>query len=173
MGAGLLSAKRAALTVTAVAVMLAVMTAGAAQDSDVRDEALALSLGAVDAYESGDMEEAERLYRESLPLYEELGDDNGLAMTYHGLGLSYELRGEIGEARLWFLRSLELNELRGFVQNSVRNHISLGGLWVKEGAAVRACEHYAVARVRLEELGISGGVERVSGWMRDLGCPIN
>ncbi|MDA8010407.1 MAG: tetratricopeptide repeat protein, partial [Alphaproteobacteria bacterium] len=113
VGAGLLSAKRAALTVTAVAVMLAVMTAGAAQDSDVRDEALALSLGAVDAYESGDMEEAERLYRESLPLYEELGDDNGLAMTYHGLGLSYELRGEIGEARLWFLRSLELNELRG------------------------------------------------------------
>ncbi|MGR4000609.1 MAG: tetratricopeptide repeat protein [Alphaproteobacteria bacterium] len=137
-----------------------------------KEEALDLSLRAVDAYESGDLELAERLYRESIPLYELLEDDSSLAMTYHGIGLSYELRGDISGARSWFLRSLEINEERGFARNSARNYISLGGLWLKEGVQLRACGRWREALVRLEAEGISGGVTRVEGWLRDLNCPL-
>ncbi len=52
-------------------------------------------------------EEAIRLYRENLELFQQLGAEHQTALPLYGLGYMAHLRGEYDEARRYFLNSLE------------------------------------------------------------------
>lgn len=73
---------------------------------------ITLNLGVI-ANIQGQFDEARRHYQQSLGLFEGAGDDRGMALALHNLGMWHADRGEWDEADEAFRRALQLFESRG------------------------------------------------------------
>ena len=62
------------------------------------------------AQRRGDYGTAESLYRRSLEIFERIGDQAGMATSYHQLGMLAQLRGDYDAAEPLYRRSLEISE---------------------------------------------------------------
>ncbi|NDU77729.1 tetratricopeptide repeat protein, partial [Actinomadura sp. DSM 109109] len=62
------------------------------------------------AQERGKLDEAERWYRLSCEIKEQLRDRPGTAISYHQLGITAQERGKLDEAERWYRRSLAIRE---------------------------------------------------------------
>lgn len=62
------------------------------------------------AQSQGKIEEARRLYDESLEIEKQLGNQNGIAITLHQLGMIAEIEGDKVEAARLFREALTIFE---------------------------------------------------------------
>ena len=69
---------------------------------DEQNQAVCLHLLGMVAEERGQLEEAERWYRQSLAITERIGDESGQAQSLRQLGSVAERRGQLDEAERWY-----------------------------------------------------------------------
>ncbi len=96
---------------------------------------------------SGDWDEAERCYRESLKLEEQMNNPKGVAQTCNQLALVAVGAGRPADAERWYLRAIELGkelryyaELGKWLSNLADLYLSQGRLDEAESYARRAAE---------------------------------
>jgi tetratricopeptide (TPR) repeat protein len=88
-------------------------------------QARALRCFAGSSWLAGDYERSHRANEESLALFRSLGDDQGVAVLLHRIGISTMYVGELADARRLLSESLELHRRVGSVRGEVE---VLGGL---------------------------------------------
>jgi tetratricopeptide (TPR) repeat protein len=121
--------------------------------ADIRAHALR-SYGS-SAHISGHPDVAERLWEESLELFEQLGDERGRAVLLHRLGISAMHRGVLDRAR----------EL---IDESHRIHVRTGDLW---GQAQTVGTLGAIERDSGDEQRAFELIEQSAGLARGVGVP--
>jgi tetratricopeptide (TPR) repeat protein len=104
------------------------------------------------AQDRGDLEEAERLYHQSLAINERLGDQARMASSYHQLGRLAQDRGDLEEAERLYRQSLAINERLGNQAGMATSLSQLGDLFVEreepEAAVGLQAQAFAI-RLRL------------------------
>jgi tetratricopeptide (TPR) repeat protein len=109
------------------------------------------------AQNRGDYGEAERRYRQSLTIKEELGDWGGAARNYHQLGVLAQNFGDYVEAKRRYEQSPSIFEELGDRGGAARNYYELGVLAQYRGDYDEAeCRHQQSLMIK-EELGNRGG----------------
>jgi predicted ATPase len=104
---------------------------------------------------SGEYERSHRANEESLALFRSLGDDEGVAVLLHRIGISTMYVGELDEARRLLDESLELHRRVGSVRGEVE---VLGGLaWLadSEGDYETAAELFERGAPMAAEIGFA------------------
>jgi tetratricopeptide (TPR) repeat protein len=94
-------------------------------------------LGSI-AQDRGNWDEAERWYRQSLTIKEELGNRPGMASSYHQLGTVAQGRGNWDEAQQWYQQSLTIEEELGNQPGMASSYGQLGLLAENRGQAADA-----------------------------------
>ena len=123
------------------------------------DVAAAVRAAALRAYGgthdiTGDHETAERLWQQSLGLFEELGDEHGKAVLLHRLGISAMRRGDLVRARELVTESHKIHERTGDRWGQAQTIGTLGALERDSGNEARASELIAVSLTMAREAGV-------------------
>jgi tetratricopeptide (TPR) repeat protein len=127
--------------------------------------------------DKGDWERAIAYYEHSLALKEKVGDEYGMAPTFHDLGLVYQYKGDLDKAIEYHERSLAIVEKIGDEVGMSRVFNSLGDVYQAKGEwerAIACYEHSLAIREKVgDEQGMAttfnslGGVYRARGdWER-------
>lgn len=111
---------------------------------------------AVEALHREDMDGAERLLRDALPLAEAAGDRILQGRTLNNLGLSFFQRAQYAEALVYFRQALEVRAGLGYRQGEVVNLHNIGDAWLQLGDEGRAYAAFDESR----------GIARTSGLTR-------
>jgi predicted ATPase len=130
-------------------------------------------LGAVDLA-VGECTKARSHFALTLQLFQEARDVPGVAWSLFGLGLAALLRGDVGEARVYGEKALEIRRMLGV------GHRALGETLGLLGSVERECGNMLSARARLGEglqvhhrsgfkLGVAQCVEGIAGLASDAG----
>ncbi|MDP9303468.1 MAG: hypothetical protein M3O92_03070 [Actinomycetota bacterium] len=82
---------------------------------------------------AGEFDLAERLWKESLAEYEQLGDEHGIAVLLHRLSISALIRGDVEQARALSERSLELHRRLANDKGAVQPMALLGAIALQSG----------------------------------------
>jgi predicted ATPase len=85
------------------------------------------------AHFAGEFELAERLWEESLAEYEQLGDENGIAVLQHRLSIPALIRGDVERALALSERSLELHRRLANDKGAVQPLALLGSIALQSG----------------------------------------
>jgi tetratricopeptide (TPR) repeat protein len=104
------------------------------------------------AQDRGDYDEAARQYQRSLNINERLGDQAGIASTYHNLGMLAQDRGDYDEAARQYQRSLNINERLGDQAGMASTYSQLGILKAEQpdgSAAMAVAWHVKALAIRL------------------------
>ena len=102
---------------------------------------------------SGEMEEAERLWEESLALFEQLGDEHGQAVLLHRLGICAMRRGELDRARKLVEQSQEIHQRRIHRVGEMQTVGTLGAIDRDAGNEERAAELIRESAAIAREVG--------------------
>ncbi len=89
---------------------------------------------------AGDTGLAERLYEQSLAMFEELGDEHGRAVMLHRLSISSMVRGDLDRARELVAESHEIHERTGDLWGQAQTVGTLGAIERDTGNPARAYE---------------------------------
>jgi len=90
----------------------------------------------------GDLEEASRLYRQNVQVFQALGNQGGVAASLHNLGAMALNQGNTDEARELFERSLAIKNDLGLRQQSGTTLHELGRLAHMQGDLDQALDYY-------------------------------
>ena len=103
------------------------------------------------AHDRGDYDEAARQYQRSLDICERLGDQAGMATSYHQLGMLAQDRGDYDEAARQYQRALDINERLGNQAGTASSYSQLGNLEKDRGgpAAAAITWHVKALAIRL------------------------
>jgi predicted ATPase/class 3 adenylate cyclase len=82
---------------------------------------------------AGEFDLAERLWKESLAEYEQLGDEHGIAVLLHRLSISALIRGDVERALALSERSLELHRRLANDKGAVQPLALLGAIALQSG----------------------------------------
>ncbi len=82
---------------------------------------------------AGEFDLAERLWEESLAVYEQLGDEHGIAVLLHRLSISALIRGEVEQARALSERSLEIHRRLANDKGAAQPLALLGAIALQSG----------------------------------------
>ncbi|HLB17639.1 MAG TPA: adenylate/guanylate cyclase domain-containing protein, partial [Gaiellaceae bacterium] len=82
---------------------------------------------------AGEFDLAERLWEESLAVYEQLGDEHGIAVLLHRLSISALIRGDVEQATAKSEWSLELHRRRANDKGAVQPLALLGAIALQAG----------------------------------------
>ncbi len=63
------------------------------------------------AQDMGDLDEARRLYQESLKIKQDLGDRSGVSKSLHQLGMLAQDTGDLDEAKRLYQESIKINKI--------------------------------------------------------------
>ncbi len=99
------------------------------------------------------MDEAGRLFEESLVRYRELGDELNIASVIGVIGYSRMMTGRLDEARAAINQALELNTAHGNVGRANDNRLALGHVDRLAGHLREAAGQYRMALAESRELG--------------------
>ena len=91
-------------------------------------DAAATEMLGILAQPRGDYDAAERAYRRARRSYERLGDQAGMAASYHQLGMLAQLRGDYDAAEPLYRRSLESTSAIGDQAGMATSYHQLGRL---------------------------------------------
>ena len=105
------------------------------------------------ALDRGEYDEAERHYRRALDIEEQVGDQDGLADTYHNLGALAQKRGDYDEAERQYQRSLGIKERLGDQIGLARSYLQLGSIAKGRGDYAETERQYQRALDICERLG--------------------
>ena len=114
----------------------------------------------------GEWDRAIAYYERGLALKEKMGDEYGMAPTFHDLGLVYQYKGKLDKAIEYHERSLAIVEKIGDTYGMSRIFNSLGGVYQAKGEWDRAIEYYERSLAILEEVGDEHGM---AGTFNNLG----
>jgi predicted ATPase/DNA-binding SARP family transcriptional activator len=103
---------------------------------------------------SGDYEAAERLWLQSLELFEEIGDEHGRAVLLHRLGISAMRRRDLARARELVTESHRTHERTGDRWGEAQTIGTLGAIERDSGNEARAYELIAVSLTMAREAGV-------------------
>jgi tetratricopeptide (TPR) repeat protein len=109
----------------------------------------------------GNWDAAERLYRQSLQLREELGDRSGMSTSIGCLGEIAMLRGDLDAAEIQMKDSLsQLYEL-GDPSKIAESNWDLAKLHRAKNNPDRAQQHYHIAHQLYSQLGAAKDLEKI------------
>ena len=120
------------------------------------------------AYTRGDLDEAERLYREALEIFSTLGSLKGQAAVPGNLGIIAWTRGDLDEAERLFNEALELNRKLGSLEGQANQLGNLGIIAEERGDLAQAAALWTEARDLYARIGMPHRVELVQGWLDEL-----
>ncbi len=120
-----------------------------------RLQARALRCFAGSTWLSGDYERSHRANEESLALFRSLGDDEGVAVLLHRIGISTMYVGELADARRLLNESLELHRRIDSVRGEVEVLGGLAYLAAQEGDHEGARELFERGVPMAEEIGFA------------------
>jgi len=106
----------------------------------------------------GDWERAIEYYERSLALKEKVGDEYGMAPTFHDLGLVYQHKGKWDKAIEYYERSLAIVEKIGDEYGMSRIFNSLESVYQAKGDWDRATEYYERNLAFKEKVGDEQGM---------------
>ena len=101
----------------------------------------------------GEWDRAVECYEHSLALKEKVGDEYGMAPTFHDLGLVYQHKGKLDKAIECYERSLAIVERIGDEDGMSRIFDSLGGVYQAKEEWDRAVEYYRCSLALKEKVG--------------------
>jgi tetratricopeptide (TPR) repeat protein len=106
----------------------------------------------------GDYDEAARLCRRSLAIEERLGNQAGMASSYHQLGILAQYRGDYDEAARQYRRSLAIKERLGNQLGMATSYHNLGILAQDRGDYADAARQYERSLNIRERFGDQAGM---------------
>ncbi len=118
---------------------------GAARSADRRLQLRAINLVGMLAYESGDLEEAQKRFERLLELSTEWQDDEFAARASNNLGVLASVRGRRDLALTFYQRSLAAYYRLGHTRGLAQTHYNLGISYRDLGFPEDAEQHYATA----------------------------
>ena len=110
------------------------------------------------AYLRGDYDTAETSYGQALEVLEHLGDQTGMATSYHQLGMLAQDRGDHDTAEQRYHQSLTINERLGDQTGMATTYHQLGNLAHERGDHDTAEQRYHQALTINEQLGDQTGM---------------
>ncbi len=110
----------------------------------------------------GDYDEAARQYQRSLDMFERLGDQAGMAGSYHNLGNVAQVRGDYDEAARQYQRSLDMFERLGDQAGMAAPYHNLGNVAYRRGDYDEAARQYQASLDISDRLGNNSGMARSS-----------
>ncbi|MFX0115005.1 MAG: tetratricopeptide repeat protein [Candidatus Hodarchaeota archaeon] len=120
---------------------------------DLPGKANALNnLGAIH-WQQGNLDKAEKCYRQSLVLREQIGNQEDIANSLNNLGLVYWKWGDLKRAKQCYQQSLELLEGIGNFRSWARVLNHLGIIYRLQGKLVEAEECYQQSLTLFKEIG--------------------
>lgn len=124
---------------------------------DPRRAAWSYQLGIL-AHRRGDYDEAERRYQQALDIDERLGNQAGIATSYHQLGILAHDRGDYPKAERRYQQALDINERLGNQANIATSYHQLGRLAHDRGDYPEAERRYQQSLDIDERLGNQAGI---------------
>src|SRR5262249_13844587 len=128
------------------------------------------------ALRRGQLPAARSLLEESLELRRELGDQDGIASSLHGLGLAALVRDEWTTAHSLFLESLRVRAALGDRGGAAGGLEGLAAVAVASQQPDRAALLLGAAEAQREALGLSlsaheraGGIDRLAALLSQIG----
>lgn len=108
-----------------------------------------------------EVEKAETAYRQSLDVFQKLGDEEGLASVYSDLGDWYQARGDLTNAETMYQQSLTINDHLGRKEGVADVCSSLGNLYQVRGDLDQAeTMHHQSLEIK-KQLGMNEGLADV------------
>ncbi len=101
----------------------------------------------------GDLDQALEYYEQSLALYEESGNRQGIAAALNGLGSVFKQKGDLDRALDFYKRSLVLQEEIGDKLNIAKALNNIGLTYENQGELDRTMEYFQRSLTLLEESG--------------------
>jgi len=101
----------------------------------------------------GDLDEAEKFYKESLKISEEIGDRVSIAASLHQLGNIFLGRGDLDEAEKFYRESLKISEEIGARVSIAASLHQLGNIFLGRGDLDEAEKYYKKSLKIREEIG--------------------
>ena len=101
----------------------------------------------------GDLDQAMKLYGQSLAVEEQLGDLQGKSATLHAMANVWVTRGELERAMELYGKLLVLQEQLGDLQGKANTLRSIANVWVTRGELERAMELYGQSLAVDEQVG--------------------
>lgn len=106
------------------------------------------------AFIGGDPAQAEQVWKQSLELFEELGDEHGEAVLLHRLGISAMVRGDLERARELVAVSHEIHERGADLWGQAQTVGTMGAIERDTGNAARAHELIERSAELASEIGV-------------------
>jgi len=106
----------------------------------------------------GEVDEAVARCRQSLALYQELGDLLGQAQAHNNLGMVYHDRGVWKQAIEHFVAAMELARQIGYAEGQARVATNLGEVYLTQGRLQEAEQAYQSALQIADQRGMTFGV---------------
>jgi len=98
--------------------------------------------------------EAEQHHRDSLAIEERMGNQAGIAASYHQIGGMAERQGKFAQAEQYYRASLVINEEVGDRINFATTTSQLGALMTKQNRPAQGVPHNALALLLRADMGI-------------------
>jgi tetratricopeptide (TPR) repeat protein len=122
----------------------------------------------------GDYDDAIRQYQRALDIFERLGDQDGMAGSYHQLGILAQARGDYDEAARQYQRALDIEERLGDQAKMATTYSQLGILEKERGGSITVAVtwHVRALAIRLR-LGVPQAVNNLrslSAYRSELGA---
>ena len=101
----------------------------------------------------GEFKEAECLFKKALSMMKEIGDRNGEAQSYRGLGVVLKDIGEVGKAEEYLKKAIVIRKEIGDRQGEAADYESLGNFFQVLAEYVKAKEHLQKALKIRKDMG--------------------
>lgn len=111
------------------------------------------------AMNTGQYEEAEKYFRESLEITLNTGATLHVLQTFHQLGVLYLAKGNLEEAKSYFYKSLELSEPLDYKEGILRSYDLLGNTFFKAKELNMA--HHFISKSLKIKLDLNSGVKEI------------
>ena len=114
-------------------------------------------------WQTGDLDQAERMHRKALEINEKLGRLEGMAAACGNLGLIHQTRGDLDQAERMHRKSLAINEKLGHLEGMAIQYGNLGLIHQTRGELDEA------ERMHRKALAIDEKLGRLEGMATDYG----
>lgn len=108
-----------------------------------------------------DLDEAEKMYRQSLVIFQQLDNSDGIADVYNNLGDLFQARENLDQAAAMYQQSLEIKERLGSQEGMADLYGNLGNVYKAQGKLDQAEAMHRQSLELKESLGIQEGLADV------------
>jgi CHAT domain-containing protein len=103
----------------------------------------------------GTKQEAIKVFKQALTLFEQNADDTGMASSFNNIGLSYHMLGELKLAKSYYLQALDKYKKSANRKEVANLRINIGGIYFMQGQLKAAIQNYEMALAEGKELNDS------------------